>query len=220
MIIFSHANGFPAGTYRLLFEAWRAAGHRVEAVERFGHDPRYPVSSNWPRLRDQLVDFIATHGAGAPVHLVGHSLGGYLSLLAASRVPAQVRSVVLIDSPVVTGWRAHSLRVAKLTGLMARVSPGRISARRRWQWPSAEAALAHFASKSNFARWDERVLQDYIACGTEPDPQAAAPGGVRLSFAREVETRLYNTLAPPHGRAAAQTPVALPGRVCGWHAIG
>ena len=146
MIIFSHANGFPAGTYRLLFEAWRAAGHRVEAVERFGHDPRYPVSSNWPRLRDQLVDFIATHGADVPVDLVGHSLGGYLSLLAASRVPAQVRSVVLIDSPVVTGWRAHSLRVAKLTGLMARVSPGRISARRRWQWPSAEAALAHFAS--------------------------------------------------------------------------
>ncbi len=24
-IVFSHANGFPAGTYRLLFERWRAA---------------------------------------------------------------------------------------------------------------------------------------------------------------------------------------------------
>jgi hypothetical protein len=24
-IVFAHANGFPAGTYRLLFEAWRLA---------------------------------------------------------------------------------------------------------------------------------------------------------------------------------------------------
>ena len=45
-IVFSHANGFPAGTYRLLFEAWRGAGFKVAAVERFGHDPAYPVSNN------------------------------------------------------------------------------------------------------------------------------------------------------------------------------
>ena len=40
-IVFSHANGFPAGTYRQLFEAWRAAGFTVHAVEKFGHDPRW-----------------------------------------------------------------------------------------------------------------------------------------------------------------------------------
>ncbi len=40
------------------------------------------------------------------------------------------------------------------------------------------------------------MLRDYIACGIEPDPEAAAPGGVRLAFHRDVETRLYNTL--PH----------------------
>ena len=72
-IIFSHANGFPAGTYRLLFEAWQAAGRRVAAVERFGHDPRYPVSSNWPRLRDQLVDFIQAQGGGASVDPVSYT---------------------------------------------------------------------------------------------------------------------------------------------------
>ena len=64
-IVFSHANGFPAGTYRALFDVWRQAGHAVHAVEKFGHDPAYPVTSNWPKLRDQLIHF-AEREAGAP----------------------------------------------------------------------------------------------------------------------------------------------------------
>lgn len=194
-IVFSHANGFPAGTYRLLFEDWRAAGYRVLAVERFGHDPARSVTNNWPHLRDELLDFIQREAPGQRVHLVGHSMGGYLSLLAACRKPALAQSVTLIDSPVVGGWRAQALHMAKLTGLARRVTPGRISARRREHWPSRTAALAHFQSKRAFAVWDERVLADYIRAGMEDDP-AGEPGAVRLAFHRDVETRVYNTL--PH----------------------
>ena len=196
IIVFSHANGFPAGTYRLLFEAWRAAGFEVITVDRYGHDPLFPVSSNWPHLRDQLIQRIDQQAQGRPVHLVGHSLGGYLSLLAACRRPDLAQSLVLIDSPVVAGWRAHSVQVMKVGGLLKRFTPGRVSMRRRWQWPSADAAWQHFAAKAAFARWQPDVLHDYIASGMEPDPDAAQPGGVRLAFHRDVETRIYNTL--PH----------------------
>ena len=196
IIVFSHANGFPAGTYRLLFDAWRAAGYQVIAVDRYGHDPLFPVSSNWPHLRDQLIQRIDQQTQGRPVHLVGHSLGGYLSLLAACRRPDLAQSLVLIDSPVVAGWRAHSVQVMKVGGLLKRFTPGRVSMRRRWQWPSADSAWEHFAAKPAFARWQPDVLHDYIASGMEPDPDAAQPGGVRLAFHRDVETRIYNTL--PH----------------------
>ena len=192
-IVFSHANGFPAGTYRLLFEAWRDAGCTVAAIDRYGHDADYPVTSNWPRLREQLLQLVQAQGGA--VHLVGHSMGGYLSLQAACKRPALALSVVLIDSPIVAGWRAHSVHMMKLSGLMPRFSPGRVSLRRRWQWPSREAAFEHFAAKSAFACWQPEVLRDYIACGTEPDP-ASSSGGVRLAFHRDVETALYNTL--PH----------------------
>ena len=195
-IVFSHANGFPAGTYRLLFDAWRAAGYRVEAPDKFGHDTSWPVSSNWPQLRDQLLHFIEARTGGEPVHLVGHSLGGFISLLAACKRPGLARNVVLLDSPVVAGWRAHSVLVAKLTGLVQRAGPGRVSARRRWQWPSSDAALQHFAAKTAFARWQPDVLRDYIACGMEPH----AAGGVQLAFRRDMETRIYNTL--PHNLPA------------------
>jgi pimeloyl-ACP methyl ester carboxylesterase len=189
-LVFSHANGFPAGTYRLLFEAWRQAGWRVEAIEKIGHDPRYPVTSNWPRLRDQLIDFITERQAG-PAWLVGHSLGGLLSLLAASRRPELARGVVLLDSPVITGWQAHTLRALKLSGLAARLGPGKVSRSRRHEWPSAQAAHQHFAAKTIFSRWDARVLHDYIQAGTHP-----GPAGAHLAFERDIETRIYNTL--PH----------------------
>ena len=170
-IVFSHANGFPAGTYRVLFDAWRAAGYRVVAVEKFGHDPRFPVSSNWPHLRDQLIECIA-NDARRPSFLVGHSLGGYLSLLAASRRPDLVRGVLLLDSPILGGLVSQTMRFAKATGLVERFSPGHVSRRRREHWPSAEAAYAHFAAKPAFARWSSDVLRDYIACGVRPSAGA------------------------------------------------
>jgi pimeloyl-ACP methyl ester carboxylesterase len=191
-LVFAHANGFPAGTYRQLFDAWRAAGWRVLAPPRLGHDPRHPVSGNWPHVRDELLEFIEREAPGAPVHFVGHSLGGYLGLLAACKRPERVAGIVLLDSPVLAGWRAHSIHMVKLTRLIGRVSPGRVSRQRRQHWESHEAARAHFAAKSVFARWAEGVLDDYIAAGIEPDPA----GGVRLAFRRDIETRLYNTL--PH----------------------
>jgi pimeloyl-ACP methyl ester carboxylesterase len=207
-LVFSHANGFPAGTYRRLFECWQAAGWRVLALERFGHDPAYPVTSNWPHLRDQLIAMVDSQvQRGGSVFLVGHSLGGYLSLLAACRRRDLAQGVVLIDSPVVAGWRAHGVQVAKATGLIKRVSPGRVSSRRRHRWPSAEEALRHFGSKSLFARWHPDVLQDYVRTGTEPDPEQ---GGVRLAFDRGVETRLYNTLPHHFGALLKRHPPAYP----------
>jgi len=165
-IVFSHANGFPAGTYRLLFEAWRAAGYRVHAVEKFGHDACFPVTSNWPHLRDQLLHCIEWEANG-PVYLVGHSMGGYLSVLAASRRPELVRGVVLLDAPILGGLVAQMVRLGKVTGAVERYSPGSVSVRRRQHWADAEAAYAHFAAKPAFARWAPGVLSDYIACGVQ-----------------------------------------------------
>jgi len=173
-IVFSHANGFPAPTYRVLFEIWRDAGYAVHAPLKLGDDPAYPVTSNWPRVRDELIAFVQAAGGGQPVHLVGHSLGGFLSLILACRRPDLAHSVVMLDSPVITGWRAHSLQVLKATGLIERGGPGKVSRTRRQHWPSKEVALAHFAAKKVFARWDPRVLADYVQGGTEPNLAGSA----------------------------------------------
>lgn len=190
-LVFSHANGFPASTYGPLLRSLRASGVAVHALEKFGHNPQYPVTNNWPHLVDELLAFTRYEvGARGKVVFVGHSLGGYLSLMAACRQPQRAAGVVLLDSPVVGGWRALLLRTGKQTGLAARYSPGAISAKRRQHWPSREAAREHFESKRAFARFDPRCLEAYIRHGL----QDADDGGVELAFQREVETAIYNLL--------------------------
>ncbi|MFO1268962.1 MAG: alpha/beta hydrolase [Rubrivivax sp.] len=210
-LVFCHANGFPAGTYGVLFEAWRRSGWRVLAPEKFGHDPRYGVSNGWRALRDELLTFVERDqqesGSAGPVALVGHSMGGYLALLAASRKPALASAVVLLDAPIVSGWRVPAFGLAKATGLIQRGGPGVASARRREHWPTLAAVREHFAGKAAFARWDPRVFDDYLRHGFHAPEAAAFEGGddvgggggerdaaahgVRLAFARDTETRIY-----------------------------
>ena len=195
LIIFSHGNSFPASTYGVLFQGLRSRGFQVKAIEKFGHDPRYPVTSNWPNLVQQLADFTSeqVEKTGQAAFLVGHSLGGFLSLMCAARNPVlgglPVRGVLLIDSPILGGWRAAALSVAKRAQLVGSISPGAISRKRRHEWLGQAEVLAHFRTKKAFARWDEQVLLDYIEHGTHD------AGGQRLlSFDRDVETAIYNTL--------------------------
>jgi pimeloyl-ACP methyl ester carboxylesterase len=193
-LVFSHANGFPAGSYRPVLARWQAAGYRIRAIERIGHDPRYPVTNNWPHLVEALLQVIddSTGGTQTPVDLVGHSLGGYLSLLAAAERPTAVRSVVLLDSPVLAGWRAEVLRWIKHIHVVNRLGPGSGSARRRTHWPDAAALQSHFAAKPAFAAWDPLMLQAYLDAGFAP----SAPGRSDrlLHFDRGIETAIYDTL--------------------------
>ena len=199
LIIFSHGNSFPGSTYGVLFQSLEARGFQIKAIEKFGHDPRYPVTSNWPNLVQQLADFASqeVEKSGQPAFLVGHSLGGFLSLMCAARHPQlggqKVGGVLMLDSPVLGGWRAKALGVAKRAKLVGSISPGAISRKRRHQWLGRDEVLAHFRSKKAFACWDEQVLRDYIDYGTH-DEGGTAQGQRLLSFDRDVETAIYNTL--------------------------
>ena len=207
LIVFSHANSFPASTYRVLFKHLKARGFTVKAVEKFGHDPRYPVTNNWPHLVQQLADFARPEvdKAGEPAFLVGHSLGGFLSLMAAARYPELSRGVVLLDSPVLGGWKATTLGLIKSAQIVAAVSPGAISKRRRTSWANEEAVLAHFQHKKAFARWDPVVLQDYVQHGTHDQH-----GERVLSFTRDVETAIYNNLPDNLERLFRRHPLKSP----------
>lgn len=211
LVIFSHGNSFPASTYNVLFKDLKARGFNVKSIEKFGHDPLYPVTSNWPHLVQQLADFTSheSKAADQPAFLVGHSLGGYLSLMCAARHPAPggyaLRGVLLLDSPVIGGWRATALGMAKRAKLVGTISPGAVSRKRKQEWLGKGEVLAHFRSKKAFASWNEQVLCDYIEHGTHD-----ANDQRLLSFDRDVETAIYNTLPDNLEQLIKRHPLTCP----------
>ncbi|MDR2297444.1 MAG: alpha/beta hydrolase [Comamonas sp.] len=206
-IVFAHANSFPIGTYRLLFSLLRQRGIAASGVQRFGHDPVRPVTNHWPHLVDELIEYVEqqVQQHGQPVYLVGHSLGGILSFQAATKRPDLARGVLLIDSPLLGGWKANAVGLAKQTQIVGSVSPGKISQRRRNTWASNEEALEYFRSKKAFAQWHPQVLHDYVEHGLVDHQDKRT-----LLFQREVETAIYNTLPSNLNNQLRRSPLRCP----------
>ena len=212
LLHFVHGNSFPTGTYSAFLSHLKSS-YRIRALEMHGHNPAYPVSDSWPELCKELIASLETN-QGQPAILLGHSLGGMLSMMVATMRPDLVRCVVMLDSPVVAGWRAKLLFIGKKLGLTMFVPPAKFAKKRRQSWPDKEAAFQHFAAKEMFSIWPEQVLRDYIDFGTEPYPR-----GVTLRFKRSIETAIYCTL--PHGnKRLCRLPFPVPiGFICGTTSV-
>ena len=211
MVLFFHGNSFPASTYSVMLNALRQRGMKVQALEKIGHNPSYPVTSNWPHLVEEVHAFakplIEEHPG--PVVLVGHSLGGMLSLMLAAQFPALAQAVVMVDAPAVGGLQAKVLQLSKTLSLNKKFSPGAISSKRRNTWQSLEEVHTHFVSKKIFARWDPQVLNDYVLHGTHEE---ITDQGVQrvLSFDRNIETQIYNSVPHNLERLLKKYPLACP----------
>ena len=192
-ITFLHANGYPSGVYRQFFAALRehATVHAPAILET---EPASAAHQRWPMMLDQALDALQTLPASvskkkgaAPRHvLVGHSMGGYIALQAAARHMDTIRDVVLIDSPLPTGWRANALTFAQLTGLAYKSGPAPVAARRRDTWPSRDAARAFFARKAFVRSWADGVLDDFIEHAIVDCDE-----GATLKVPRDTERDIY-----------------------------
>ena len=159
------------------------------------------MRDGWQTLVDELAYHIET-GHAEPVILVGHSLGGMLSALLGAQRPELVRCIVMLDSPLLAGWRALAWRGLKAIGQGDRVSPAKTSRQRRQFWPDLDAAFAHFRAKPMFAIWPEQVLRDYLQAGLRLDEGG---NGYTLSFSREIESNIYASLPHHFGHLLRQT---------------
>lgn len=73
----------------------RAHGWTLVAPNRRGYHPRTPASRE--DLRTDAADIAQL--CDRPVHLVGHSYGAIVALLAAAQTPGRIKSLTLIEPP-------------------------------------------------------------------------------------------------------------------------
>ncbi|ACL56364.1 alpha/beta fold hydrolase [Methylobacterium nodulans] len=204
-----HANGFTARTYRTLLEPL-AGEARILACDQRGHgsttlraDPRHRRS--WNDLAADLVALLDRLD-GPPLTLVGHSMGGTASLLAAARRPERVRNLVLLDPVILRRRDALAARMPFVAPrLFRRHSPlAEQAIRRRAVFPSRAAALAAYRGRGAFRTWPDAALADYVADGFRERPD----GAVELACSPAWEAA--NFLAQGHDSWGALRRLARP----------
>lgn len=202
-IFFAHANGFPSGTYRKLFDAL-TPDFRIEHLDLHGHNPRFPVGENWQGLVRELL--VQLGAVGEPVWGVGHSLGGILHYHAALQRPELYLGVVMLDSPMPTWFDQAIIWLAKQCGFIDRITPAGRTLGRREVFASADEARAYFAGRALFNQFDPECLDAYIEHGLIPSEQ-----GLRLRFDPETEIRIYRSMPhiTPGWPHALKMPLAL-----------
>jgi pimeloyl-ACP methyl ester carboxylesterase len=169
-VVFAHANGFNAMTYRSILGPL-SLSLRIIAMDQRGHGAsRLPADPkgrrSWSDLRDDLLALLETLGDG-PVILAGHSMGATTSLLAARERPDRVRGLVLFDPVVLPRLASAILHRAPwlATQIYRRMRLTQGALRRRAVFDSFGAAFRAYRGRGAFRTWPEIMLADYVAGG-------------------------------------------------------
>lgn len=204
IIHFAHANGFPAKTYSKLF-ACLADDYEVNYLTRHAHNPLFPVTDGWERLRDELRAELEKRYTEQIIG-IGHSLGGVLHFLVAVEKPELYRAIVLLDAPIISRLSSGGIRLLKVFNLMDRFTPSQQTRFRRNLWQSKAEVEEHF--KQKFSAFDADVLRDYAEYGT-----VATPRGFELFFKPSIEAKIYRTL--PHNLPRFRGKLTVPAAYIG-----
>jgi pimeloyl-ACP methyl ester carboxylesterase len=197
-LVFGHANGLNALTYRSLL-APLASRWRILAYDLRGHgastlDAIAAGRTDWLDLRDDLLAMLEAERIDGAV-LAGHSLGATVSLLAAAASPACAASVVLFEPVVMPpGQRGEPAGSPLVAG----------ARRRRSTFPDRATARAAYRQRATFAAWPGAVLADYVTAGFRD----RADGQVTLVATPEWEASNY--LAQAHDTLGALRHLHLP----------
>jgi pimeloyl-ACP methyl ester carboxylesterase len=103
VVVLIHSSGLSGRQWRRLASSLAARGFRAVVPDLTGHGASAPYPEPTPfSYRTDVAALRALLETSGPAHLVGHSYGGLLALLAAVEAPQAVRSMVLYD-PVAFG---------------------------------------------------------------------------------------------------------------------
>jgi pimeloyl-ACP methyl ester carboxylesterase len=189
-IVFLHATGFNARTYRALLQPLGERFH-VLALDARGHGlstlpARLFGYTSWARHRDDLIAVLEHFTA--PVTLAGHSMGATVSLLAAGARTDLVSGLALLE-PVILPASMYAMYQLPLAPLMQRYSTPLPSGarKRRARFESKEEAVRAFTGRGVFKAFSPEMIEDYVGDGLIEDPK----GGFKLACRPLYEAATY-----------------------------
>lgn len=208
-LIFAHANGFNAATYRSIL-APLASSVRILAPDLRGHGATaLPTATagrrDWHDHRDDLIALLDAF-PGPPVVMAGHSMGGTSSLLAAAERPDRVSQLVLFDPVIWSGLTGLMFRLPLMSRLAERIPLVQGARRRRAVFDSREQALAAYRGRGAFTGWSDMALIDYLSDGLKTE-------GDRFTLACAPDWEAANYMAQGHDPWRAMKTFTGPTRI-------
>lgn len=189
-IVFLHATGFNARTYRTLL-APIGERFRVLAIDMRGHGrSELPAKTfgyaSWNRHRDDVIAVLEHFSA--PVSLAGHSMGATVAMLVAARRSDLVASLGLLE-PVIQSSLFYAMGQLPLaTSLRRAVFPiAKAAVKRRAHFPDEASAREGLRGRGVFKLFADEVIADYVADGLTPDDA----GGLTLSCSPRYEAATF-----------------------------
>jgi pimeloyl-ACP methyl ester carboxylesterase len=162
----------------------------IFALDKFAHNPDYPLNDNWTNQVDELIDYVATQSSQAVI-AIGHSFGGVLSYIACCKRPELFSGLIMLDPPLATGLSRHIFRFAKTNRLINKITPAKKTQTRKQRWHKDADLVDYFSERALFKNMDRQCVQDYVNSVT-----ALRGDEQHLLFNRDTEANIFRTL--PH----------------------
>lgn len=187
LAILCHANGFCASSWSTVAKLLQQ-DLRVVALDARGHGASsVPLDEDlydWEHLVEDLLDvtdqLLAKHTLRYVEVVVGNSLGAVIGAVAAAREPANFRTVVMLDPPILP-------RVGDLGASLGPEGRLKQTRRRRREFNSREELALAYRRKKTFANWCDEAFEHYLNDGFSYQ----ADGRLILRCLPEVEAAIF-----------------------------
>lgn len=192
VLIFAHANGFNASTYRHLL-APLSGQVEIVAVDLRGHGrstaPWDPDTLDGWQIHGEDLAEVARSLMPRPLILAGHSMGATSQILAAARLDPAPLGLALIEPVIMPATLRVLMHTPAGPAFMNRFPLVTNAKARKDGWADIEAVKARYSSKSTFSRWADGMLDDYLEDGlVEQDGEwhlACPPAWEAANFAAQ-----------------------------------
>lgn len=188
-LLFLHANGYPPACYRPLLARLAKSTHVTAMLQRpLWEDSRPEDFHDWSLLSEDLLRFLDENESGAPITVLGHSMGGIAALRAALRQPQKFQHLILIDPVLLPPSYIALWKISLTFNFAHRLHPHITSSLyRRREFEDLDLLFKRYRDRPAFKYLDDDALRAYIEGITSPKEN----GGYQLIYSPEWESRIY-----------------------------
>lgn len=170
-LLFLHANGFNAQTYRIVLDKLNV--HSL-AIDLRGHGfstlPYDPKSiRSFHQFRDDVNELVERY-IDSDFIMAGHSLGACVGILSCPQLVGQVKGYVGFDPPIMPQWMRPFFYIPGwVEFLQNRLPIAAAAGRRRAVFDNLQAAFERYQGRGVFKKFSDEALRDYLEGGLKAD---------------------------------------------------